>query len=164
MVYLGEFCQPNKSNLSIFQTSPLAVSDALQGLWSRIRWNKPPKGFEKFFKDKPASAPKQEPAPPRSSAPKEGKEAAPKSSGGSGASPKIPPPKGGAQSDFSKFFKNTKAKGFGGGDGDKQKYATMAAVGTGALLLYLFADQMSYKEITWKDFVRTYLAKGHVSM
>ena len=148
------------------QTSPLAVSDALQGLLSRIRWNKPPKGFEKFFKDKPASAPKPEPPAPKSSTPKEAKEvkeAAPKSSGNGGGSKPAPktPPKGGAQPDFSKFFKNAKAGGFGG-DGDKQKYATMAAVGTGALLLFLFANQMSYKEITWKDFVKTYLAKGHV--
>ena len=139
------------------------MSDALQGLWSRIRWNKPPKGFEKFFKDKPASAPKQEPAAPKSSPKeaKETKEAAPKSSGGPTPSPKTPP-KTGAQPDFSKFFKNAKAGGFGSGDGDKQKFATMAAVGTGALLLFFFANQMSYKEITWKDFVKTYLAKGHV--
>ena len=134
------------------------MSDALQGLWSRLRWNKPPKGFEKFFKDKPAAAPKQEPAPSKST---------PKEAGSkSGGEPTPPPPKAapkkGQQPDFSQFFKNTAKSGFGGSDGDKQRYATMAAVGTGALLLFLFANQMTYKEITWKDFVKTYLAKGHV--
>ncbi len=72
-----------------FQATPLAISDALQGLLSRIKWNKPPKGFEKFFKDKPAAPPKQEPAPTPKSAPKE---ARPKSS--SEPPPKSAPSKG----------------------------------------------------------------------
>jgi AFG3 family protein len=137
------------------------VSDTLQGLWSQIRWNRPPKGFEKFFKDKPSGAPKQEPTPKQESAPKQ---SAPKETGGIGGGPKPAskaPPKG-SQPDFSKFFQNAKSGGFGGSDGDKQRFATLAAFGTGALLLYLFANQMTYKEITWKDFVKTYLAKGHV--
>ena len=143
------------------------MSDTLQGLWSQIRWNRPPKGFEKFFKDKPAGAPKQEPVPKQEAAPKQEpapKQSAPKETGGVGGGPKPAskaPPKG-SQPDFSKFFENAKSGGFGGSDGDKQRLATMAAVGTGALLLFLFANQMTYKEITWKDFVKTYLAKGHV--
>jgi hypothetical protein len=124
------------------------VSDALQGLWSRLRWNKPPKGFEKFFKDKPAAAPKQE--PPKSSAPKE---SSPKSGGGGGGggASAPPPPKSSASKsspsppDFSKFFKNAKSGGIGG-DGDKQRLYTMAAFGTGALLLFFFANQESILE------------------
>ena len=148
--------------MSLLQTNPLAVSDALQGLLSRLRWNKPPKGFEKFFKDKPSTAPKQEPAPPTKSAPKE---ARPKSSGASSEPSPKAAPKGGSQPqpDFSKFFKNSsKPGGIGGSDGDKQRYATMAAFGTGALLLFFLANQMAYKEITWKEFVKAYLAKGSV--
>lgn len=144
----------------------MVVSDALQGLVSRLRWNKPPKGFEKFFKDKPSTPPPQAEAPaPKAEAPKPKQDAAPKV-------PPTPPPrstqgplrnKSSSQGgpDLSNMFKST--KGPFGGDGDKQKYFGLAAFGSGALLLYIMANQMSYKEITWKEFVKTYLAKGLVT-
>ncbi len=59
--------------IQFYQVNALVFSDALEGLASRIKWNRPPKGFEKFFKDKPTGN-KTEPLPkekPSTSTPKE---------------------------------------------------------------------------------------------
>jgi len=122
---------------------------------------KPPKGFEKFFRDKPSTsqeAPKEAPEaskePPKEAKSAPGKSAPPplrnRSTGSSGGQPKI---------DFSQFFKNT---GGGGSDKNKQQLASLAAFAAAAAGLYFLSVQMNYKEITWKEFVNTYLYKGDV--
>merc|ERR1719403_484815 len=105
--------------------------------------SRPPKGFEKFFKDK------QEPPP--ADAPK-----------------KDPPMKKTSNEDLSKVFDKSKGGGGGGGGGgnnDEQKRQLLKTYGAAAatiLALYLLNDQMGYREITWKDFVGQYLSKNRV--
>ena len=121
-----------------------------------IKCEKPPKGFEKFFRDKPSS--KQE--IPKET-PKESKD--PKSA----PSRNEPPPNtsrrmgssGGQQRmDFSKFFNKTG----GGGEPGKQQWISLAAFAGVAGGLYYMSVLMNYKEITWKEFVNTYLHRGDV--
>jgi len=125
----------------------------------KLLCEKPPKGFEKFFRGKPSTnkeTPKEAPkaknesskeaksAPGRSAPPRN------RNASSSGGPPKI---------DFSQFFKNT-----GGSDGNpgKQQWISLAGFAAAAAGLYLLSVQMNYKEITWKEFVNTYLHRGDV--
>ncbi|CAB3362208.1 Hypothetical predicted protein [Cloeon dipterum] len=131
---------------------------------------KPPKGFEKFFrpagskpaasedkpnvKDQPREAKKDAPPPPS-------KGAAPPPSKGAAPPPiSKPPPGPGRPFDQSWSFGS-----FGGGSGPNKErdqwfmiamFVTMAAIGAIAYF------EMGYKEITWKDFVNNFLGKGIV--
>ena len=138
------------------QNSP-ALSDVLERF---MAWCKPPKGFEKFF-DKPKSG---------------GKSQAPKQEAKSANSNKqIPRPNlnqkanPNTSQDFQDVFKKFKesAGGSGGGgggmnDGDKQKWMQLIGMGvvTAAGLALMNASQ--YREISWKEFVTSYLATGRV--
>ena len=119
---------------------------------------RPPKGFEKFFRDKPSKkeVPKEEPKSSKEP-PKQSKSSNPappprskSSSSGSSEGPKI---------DFSQYFKNTSG---GGNDPQKQQWISLAAFAAAATGLYLVSVQLSYKEITWKEFVNSHLYKGDV--
>ena len=121
---------------------------------------RPPKGFEKFFRDKPSKkeVPKEKPKSNKEP-PKESK-----------ASERIPPPpprnkstssesSGGPKIDFSQYFKNT---GSGSNDPQKQQWMTLAAAAAAVAGLYLISVQLNYREITWKEFVNSHLHKGDV--
>merc|ERR1719300_1004965 len=113
--------------------------------------SRPPKGFEKFFKDKqetpPADAPKKDPPMKKTSNEDMSKQ---------------------FKMDLSKVFDKSKGGGGGGGGGsnnDEQKRQLLKTYGAAAatiLALYLLNDQMGYREITWKDFVGQYLSKNRV--
>merc|ERR1719365_442060 len=113
--------------------------------------SRPPKGFEKFFKDKqdtpPADAPKKDPPMKKTSSEDMSKQ---------------------FKMDLSKVFDKSKGGGGGGGGGgnnDEQKRQLLKTYGAAAatiLALYLLNDQMGYREITWKDFVGQYLSKNRV--
>merc|ERR1719391_437752 len=113
--------------------------------------SRPPKGFEKFFKDKqetpPADAPKKDPPMKKTSNEDLSKQ---------------------FKMDLSKVFDKSKGGGGGGGGGgnnDEQKRQLLKTYGAAAatiLALYLLNDQMGYREITWKDFVGQYLSKNRV--
>jgi len=123
--------------------------------------SRPPKGFEKFFKDKPSgkpgnksSAPKEK---PKESAKKEKPAPAPRSRPITGEKPK--------QQDISELFKKGLAGGGGGGgmnDQDKQKLAQMLGLGLLTLVGLAYLNQARYKEISWKEFVETCLSRGTV--
>jgi len=146
--------------LSRYQNSPV-LSDMLEKFQN---WcSKPPKGFEKFFKDKPKSGEAKKAEAPE-----------PKAQETSSAKPKLPrqakPSK--ANQDLSDLFK----KGFSGGGGgsggsggfgnmsdpEKQKIASMVGLGLVVVLGLGFMNQSKYREISWKEFVGTYLATGRV--
>ena len=125
--------------LGRLQKTP-AVSDILESIQT---WCKPPKGFEKFFKDKPSTkaAPKTAESAAKSEAPPPKRAAQPK-------------PK--AQTDMSDFFKmgaRSKSGGSGGGaggfggmpDAEKQKVASMIGMGAVGVLALLYMNQMSYR-------------------
>merc|ERR1719195_805738 len=111
--------------------------------------SRPPKGFEKFFKDKqetpPADAPKKDPPMKKTSNEDLSKQ---------------------FKMDLSKVFDKSKGGGGGGGgNNDEQKRQLLKTYGAAAatiLALYLLNDQMGYREITWKEFVGQYLSKNRV--
>ena len=130
--------------------------------------SKPPKGFEKFFKDKPKTggAMPDFPPPETPKSPPSSKEAKPKM-------PRAKPSKPRSQ-DLSELFKKGFSGGGGGGAGgggggfgnmsdpEKQKIATMVGLGLVAVLGMAFLNQSRYREISWKEFVGSYLSTGRV--
>merc|ERR1711892_1537194 len=148
--------------LSKYKRSPV-LSDTLELFQT---WcSKPPKGFEKFFKDKPKSGGGTKAEAPRPEVPK--------SATGSKESskPKLPrPPPAKPNQDLSELFK----KGFSGGkeaggggmgnmsDPEKRKMASMVGLGLATVLGLALLNQSKYREISWKEFVGTYLSTGRV--
>ncbi|XP_065172398.1 AFG3-like protein 2 [Atheta coriaria] len=140
----------------------------------RLYCEKPPKGFEKYFKDKPGTAAKDGKPAAKEAPKKDGKPAAaeakadaPKPST-SGAPP--PPSQPGNKPydnwSFGLFGGTGNRSGSSGGkpfgDGDKEKWYIFGAAGAVAFLATLALWEMGYKEIGWKEFVHTYLARGVV--
>ncbi|KAF4520289.1 hypothetical protein B566_EDAN004348 [Ephemera danica] len=121
---------------------------------------KPPKGFEKYFR--PAgSKPPPEPSSktqPKDAPPKESQ--APPSKGAAGQTPPLtrPPPPGSA-----KQFDQWSFGSFGGGPSrERDQWLIVAVLVTLAALGAIAYFEMGYKEITWKEFVNNFLAKGIV--
>ncbi|RZB40598.1 AFG3-like protein 2 [Asbolus verrucosus] len=129
---------------------------------------KPPKGFEKYFEPGKKQSPKDaknEPAKEmKDGKTKDAKQEQPK-----------PPPKtsSGSQPGGSKsydqwsfgLFGGTGSRGSGGkpfGDGDRDKWYILGAGAAIAFLATITLWEMGYKEIGWKEFVQSYLAKGIV--
>jgi len=148
--------------LSKYKRSPV-LSDTLELFQN---WcSKPPKGFEKFFKDKPKSGGGAKAEAPRPEAPKA-------AAGSKGSSkPKLPrPPPAKPNQDLSELFKKgfSGGKGAGGGgmgnmsDPEKRKMASMVGLGLATVLGLALLNQSKYREISWKEFVGTYLSTGRV--
>jgi len=149
-----------------FRSSPL-LSDILELFHNKC--SKPPKGFEKFFKDKPqsASGSKSKNAPSEKTPPSKSA-----SSGSRGAKPKLPrPPPRTSKSnqDLSELFKgfstgggSSGAGGSGGLDPEKQKMLSLLGFGLVAVLGLAALNQSRYREISWKEFVSNYLSTGRV--
>jgi len=149
-----------KRNLKTFttlQNSP-AVYDVISCL--KQLCSKPPKGFEKFFKDKPAAsgsgskAAKEQPVSVPKKAPSRSKSGSKQSSN--------------QNNDLSDFFKmgsgggGNKGKGDGGFDMPDQKMASMVGLGVVGILGLVAMNQMKYREISWRDFVSQHLSRGAV--
>ncbi|EDW68950.1 mitochondrial inner membrane m-AAA protease component AFG3L2 [Drosophila virilis] len=137
---------------------------------------KPPKGFEKYFEaggksGKPKAAAEADKKPPSG-----GK---PPTSGGSSKS-KPPAIKPSTASDtksdwnfgmFSNSSRGPGARGGGtpggrplgeGGGGDRERWILFGAIGAVVLIGSFAFFEMGYKEISWKEFVNSYLSKGLV--
>lgn len=129
----------------------------------RLYCQKPPKGFEKYFK--PGGA-KKEP-PKNESGVKEGKQEAPPSSKPStGQSSRPGPSRPGDQWPFGVFGGGPRAgpgggKPFGEG-GEKEKWILFGALGVVGVVGVLAYYEMGYTEIAWKEFVNNYLSRGIV--
>ncbi|XP_066256280.1 mitochondrial inner membrane m-AAA protease component AFG3L2 isoform X1 [Euwallacea similis] len=130
----------------------------------RLFCQKPPKGFEKYFKE---GKPSTKEAKPEAKEANEGKEAKPP--------PKQPiskPPLGEPPGDKKPYdqwafglFGGTGSRGSGGkpfGDGEQGKWYAMGAAAVVAFLATITMWEMGYKEIAWKDFVYNYLTNGVV--
>ena len=125
--------------LGRYQRSP-ALSDVLESIQ---QWcSKPPKGFEKFFKEKPGSQPTKSAT---KDAPKETRKSQPKPA---------------EKSEMPDFFKlgqrggsNGGSGGGGGGmgglgnmpDAEKQKLASMVGLGVVGVLAMIYMNQMNYR-------------------
>jgi len=118
---------------------------------------KPPKGFEKYFK---GAASKQKSETSSSEASKGKPE---KTSIGSSSKPKDP-------FNLSLFGSGSKTGGGGGGSGgrpsgetnERDRWLALGALGVMGMLGLIALYNMGYKEITWKEFSKNYLAKGIV--
>ena len=141
------------------QNNPV-LSDVLENF---MNWcSKPPKGFEKFFRDKPKAGEKV-------AAPKREKVA---SEGGSSKKeiprPNLSKPKSSNPSeDFQELFKKISGGGGGSGGGgmndqDKQKWMQLIGMGVVVAIGLAVMNESRYREISWKEFVSSYLAAGRV--
>uniref|UniRef100_A0A1B0GI02 Putative atp-dependent metalloprotease ftsh n=1 Tax=Lutzomyia longipalpis TaxID=7200 RepID=A0A1B0GI02_LUTLO len=143
--------------------------DALMREW-RLFCEKPPKGFEKYFKQsggrqrkEATQGNKAKEAPP----PVEPPPPAP-SKGASARPPGTPQDKN--DWNFGMFAPNpprgkrssSSGRPIGGDGGDKEKWILFGALGTVALVGALAYFEMGYKEIGWKEFVTNYLSRGVV--
>lgn len=145
-------------------------SYALESLWRQLCSN-PPKGFDKYYKSGGSSSKKNESQDAKSSS--------------DSAKPEIsdpPPPSRSSSSDskpktssnndwnFGMFGPNASNKGSGGGSGrpidgennDKEKWLIVGALGVAAIIGGLAYSEMGYREIGWKEFINSYLARGIV--
>ena len=141
------------------QNNPV-LSDILENF---MNWcSKPPKGFEKFFRDKPKAGEKV-------AAPKREKVA----SEGSSSKKEIPrpnlskPKSSNPSEDFQELFKKISGGGGGSGGGgmndqDKQKWMQLIGMGVVAAIGLAVMNESRYREISWKEFVSSYLAAGRV--
>lgn len=124
---------------------------ALQGRltsFSPSLYSKPPKGFEKFFKNKKN---RKSASPGNSVAPnKEPKNSGPGGDGGH---------RGGKGDDFT-WWKRMQKGEFPWDDKDFRSLAVLGAGVASGFLYFYFRDPG--KEITWKHFVQYYLARGLV--
>ncbi|XP_060521148.1 AFG3-like protein 2 [Cylas formicarius] len=124
----------------------------------RLFCQKPPKGFEKYFKEG-KSVPKN--------AKGEGKEAESKESKAEKElPPSRPPPTSKPQDQWSFGVFGGSGSRSGGGkpfsDNDQNKWYLLGAAATVAFLATVTMWEMGYKEIGWKEFVYNYLARGAV--
>jgi len=150
----------NLVQISKLQKTPI-LSDMLQLFQN---WcSKPPKGFEKFFKDKPKSGGGRKTTEAGEAASEAGKQARPKP-----AANKPKQQQQQKQPDLSELFKKgfTGGSGAGGGGGmgdqEKQKLIQMAVFASLVAVGLAVMNQARYKEISWKEFVNNYLATGRV--
>ncbi|XP_075159733.1 AFG3 like matrix AAA peptidase subunit 2 [Haematobia irritans] len=129
---------------------------------------KPPKGFEKYFEEGKAAKPASE-----------------ASAAGKQESPAKPTEKSASSSQSSQaknnewnfgMFNNTAKQQSGGGggkggqgrpigeggDGNREKLVILGAIAAVGVIASLAFFEMGYKEISWKEFVTTYLNRGVV--
>ncbi|OXU21195.1 hypothetical protein TSAR_011473 [Trichomalopsis sarcophagae] len=143
--------------LSLLRNGPrISAIEQVQQQW-RLLCNKPPKGFEKYFKQgqKTKEAPKEAEGPAKDSKSSQSAEAPSSKSPGSSSS--------GRKKDFTYGFypgKNMGGEGGGPFQGN-DKWLTLGAVGAlGIIGVLMFSE--GGKEITWREFVYGYLNKGTV--
>nr|CAI5836226.1 unnamed protein product [Callosobruchus analis] len=137
----------------------------------RLFCEKPPKGFEKYFRpggakelresSKDAKAKETKDVKGKESKPEEAKE-----------TPKPPPPSSSQQGSSKPYeqwsfglFGGTGRGGSGGkpfGDNERDKWYVLGAAAAVAFLATITMWEMGYKEISWKEFVHNYLQKGVV--
>ncbi|XP_047481878.1 AFG3-like protein 2 [Penaeus chinensis] len=124
----------------------------------RMFCQKPPRGFEKYFRGASKQGPKQQPQQKADTPPPQ------QQSSNKPSTPKDPF----NLSLFGSGSKSGKGGGRGGGGkplgegSDRDRWVAMAALAAMGLLGVAAIYQMGYKEITWKEFSKNYLAKGIV--
>jgi len=161
-----------KRNLTLLQQAPGALNlETVLQQW-RLFCERPPKGFDKFFKPGGGTQGTKSAKPSvkeTKDAPKESQIPSP-SKGAAGPQPSKP---SGASKPYDKWSfgmfgsqsrpGGSGGKGFGdGGEREREMWIIISLVGTVTLLGTLAYYEMGYKEIAWKEFVNNYLAKGIV--
>ncbi|XP_053506931.1 AFG3-like protein 2 isoform X1 [Ictalurus furcatus] len=162
-VLLPNFRSPKAARLVSTQTDALQKRVLLSQVLDTYRrlCSKPPKGFEKYF-------PKNgEPKPHNSEAqgakPNNGQKNSGKSDGGGGGGGGAAGGGGGKKGgkrDENNWFNRIQKGEIPWDDKDFRMYLMVSATFWAAVSYYFFRD--AGKEVTWKDFVNGYLAKGVV--
>uniref|UniRef100_A0A6P4FI20 AFG3-like protein 2 isoform X1 n=1 Tax=Drosophila rhopaloa TaxID=1041015 RepID=A0A6P4FI20_DRORH len=159
---------------------PAELSPLLQYIVKQIQLlcKKPPKGFEKYFEagGKSSAQPKGaagDKKPPSGTS----KSASEKPSTSSSASAKPARSQAESKSDwnFGMFSNSSRGPagrgantpggrplGESGGGGDRERWILLGAIGAVVLVGSFAFFEMGYKEISWKEFVNSYLSKGVV--
>lgn len=142
------------------RTCPPSAVQSILNQW-QLFCEKPPKGFEKYFKQSGAASSKTDPPADGkenvTEPTKEAKDSPPKKS----SSPKSTSQPPNNDWNFGMFNTNqSKNKGGGsgrpiGGDGNenRDKMLMIGAIGTVAFLASIAYFEMGYREIGWKEFV-----------
>ncbi|KAL1518320.1 hypothetical protein ABEB36_001960 [Hypothenemus hampei] len=149
---------------NIPKNNSTSLKRAIINEW-RIFCEKPPKGFEKYFKEGKGAS-KSDQQTPKETKGKEGKSEQKEQP--SPTRPSLGSPSGDKkpydQWSFG-LFGGTGSRGSGGkpfGDNDQGKWYILGAAATITFLATITMWEMGYKEIAWKDFVYNYLSKGVV--
>jgi len=151
-------------NMPMINRSGTAISELLNRFTALC--SKPPKGFEKFFKDpkdrKPSAETQSKENP--SESPKEKQIPRPdfKKSRGSTNQNKSRNPADDLSELFKKNFGGGGAGGGGMDDPNKQKWMQLIGMGVVAAIGLMLMEQAKYREISWKEFVSNYLSTGRV--
>merc|ERR1719391_1888422 len=151
-------------NMPMINRSGTAISELLNRFTALC--SKPPKGFEKFFKDpkdrKPSTETQSKENPAES--PKEKQIPRPdfKKSRGSTNQNKSRNPADDLSELFKKNFGGGGAGGGGMDDPNKQKWMQLIGMGVVAAIGLMLMEQAKYREISWKEFVSNYLSTGRV--
>lgn len=172
-------CSQLQRDLASLRSSPLGRSggysvQAILDKW-QLFCEKPPKGFEKYFKQgKDSKATAATDAASAETAAKSAENASSASSSGSSSSTKVPPiskPPGDAAKakqnewNFGMFSPTAKGAGggsgrpLGGGDGnnERDKWLLLGAIGVAGMIGLYALMEVSYKEIGWKEFVNRWV-------
>lgn len=112
----------------------------------RTLCSKPLKGFEKPAKNRKNENKESEPKPESSSEPDKDTK----------------PPQAAKKAKEFKFEKDFNFSFGGGGEGNNSAYLKMGFAVAATLLGVLAVNEMKYKEVTWKEFINNYLARGSV--
>ncbi|KAH8298637.1 hypothetical protein KR018_004553 [Drosophila ironensis] len=141
---------------------------------------KPPKGFEKYFEagGKSSAQPKGSAAAEGKSGSGSGSKSASEKPTSSSASSKPSRTASESKSDWNFGMFSNGSRGpagsrgnapggrplseGGGGGGDRERWILLGAIGAVVLLGSFAFFEMGYKEISWKEFVNSYLTKGVV--
>lgn len=142
-------------------TSAVNINDFVSH-WITLCEKKVPKGFEKYYPGakKAATQPKSEEAKEGSA---EKKEEEKKDDKKEDTEKRVPPIQSQRTTPKEFTFRKDFQFSFGKGPGDESnKWTTYGMMAAFCLLVYLAWNEMRYKEITWKEFISNYLARGIV--
>ncbi|XP_059476994.1 AFG3-like protein 2 isoform X2 [Neocloeon triangulifer] len=123
---------------------------------------KPPKGFEKFFRPAGSKPPSESKQSESKEQPKDAPKEAPPPSRGAMPPPLSKPPPGPGRPFDQWSFGSFGGSGGGGPNKERDQWFMLAVFVTMAAIGAIAFFEMGYKEITWKDFVNNFLGKGIV--
>uniref|UniRef100_A0A069DXI0 Putative atp-dependent zinc metalloprotease yme1 n=1 Tax=Panstrongylus megistus TaxID=65343 RepID=A0A069DXI0_9HEMI len=153
------FFDAHSLNRSLSQLARTPGVPCIKTLWQewRVFCENPPKGFEKYFKNKKTGETKLEKDTKKPEDPTPSKSASPSASSSQ--------QKPSSQQWSFGMFGGTRGSSGGGkqlGESEKEKWLLFGLVGVAGLVAILAFYEMGYKEITWKEFLNNFLSKGIV--
>ncbi|XP_073976127.1 AFG3 like matrix AAA peptidase subunit 2 isoform X1 [Rhodnius prolixus] len=161
------FFDTHSLNRSLSQLARTPGVLSFKTLWQewRVFCENPPKGFEKYFKNKKSGEIKLEKKSKNVEETTTPSKSAPSSSSSSSSTTPPSSQKPSSQQWSFGMFGGTRGSAGGGkqlGESEKEKWLLFGLVGVAGLIAMLAYYEMGYKEITWKEFLNNFLSKGIV--